>query len=826
MFNQASHRAMQGRRRLLATTSGAVLLATTLSAVHAQAQVASNEPATVGEVVVTASRRAQTVTSLPFNISAYGEEQLARANITSVASLTRQVPNFNIQDSGARSSASQIPIIRGLNASQPTGAAARYFQSPVGFYLGNAPITGSLPVFDVERIEVLRGPQGTLYGAGSLGGAVRIVPMGPELGEVSGLVTGSIGASAHSADPSYALAGAVNVPIGETMALRVNARHQYDGGFIDAHDVLKRQGESYVNGAPLLADPTDVAGSPAVYFNKKDYNYAKTDSVRAALLWEPTDAFSMTLAYDYAHSEGVGGNIDNNVFKGGPSPLDPRVVLEPTGDYERSIPMLEPWSRRTQLASLDASYDLGFATVSTTLAYGKTKGEVANDSTVALLGSPYGFFYTGTPANPRAVIPVNNLDSDRSYTQEIRIVSEAGGTIEYTAGAFFQQQKRYIGLKVYAPGASEQSFASGGARVPILLGGTYVPTLADSTAYIQDTNQDFKEASIYGDVTWNITKDWSLTGGARFFDQRFSSSLHNVSTLFLAEMFAENSDKSRDQIFKLNTSYRWSPGQQVYATWSQGFRRGGSNAFPTDQLIFEPAEMLTYEADRTDNFEIGAKGTQFGIYYSVSAFFIDWDKPQIDLSTPYNLFPIVANGSKAESKGVELELQGPIGPQGLSFSLGLAYSKARLSEDFSLPAGDGAGGVVPNAITGKSGDRLPGAPDWSGAGSVTYVQDLADGTLTYNLGFDFRGSTYNQLPSLSTNAPARRAPAYALFNGSLAYSTDNWDIELYGLNLADSRVRYASNIRTLASYAMVGDWGDAFAVSRPREVGLRLTRRW
>ncbi|KGB53070.1 TonB-dependent receptor precursor [Sphingopyxis sp. LC81] len=841
--------AARRRKAVLGTTGCMMALTAVLSTTPAMAQdsAQASEPSGDGDIIVTASRREQRVTDLPFNISAYGGEQIERANISSVASLTRQVPNFNIVDAGARTAAAQIPIIRGLNASQTSTNAARYFQSPVGFYSGNAPVTGSLPLYDISRVEVLRGPQGTLYGAGSLSGAVRVVPTDPKLGEVSGSVTGSVGKLSHSKDPSYAFGGIVNLPVGDTIAIRLVARQEHQGGFIDTRDVLKRQGDSYITGVPVLANTADVANSPAVYFTEKDYNYADTTFARAAIRWEPSDDFSVGLAYNFAKSKGVGGNIDNDSFGGGPSPLDPRIQLEPTGEYERSVPMLEPWNRRTELASLDASYDLGFATVSATVAYGKTRGRSSNDSTVSLLGSPYGFFYTGAPANPRAVIPVANNDRDQSWTEELRIVSKEGGFIDYTAGVFLQQQKRRIDLVVYAPGAGEQSFAAGGSRTPIYQGyfglpdATYIPTLADGTAYSQITHQKFREVSFFGDVTLNLSDNWSVTGGARVFKQKFSSNLNSFSTLFappgspevdgvgVQSRSSSNATKGTDQIFKVNTSYKLSGGGQVYATFSQGFRRGGANAFSTpadNPIIFEPAQLLTYKPDRTNNFEVGIKGSMSRIYYSLSAFYVDWKNPQIDLQTPFNLFPVVVNGSKAESKGFELELSGPIAVDGLSFNLGLAYARARLSEDFGLPAGDGGGSEVPNAIRGAKGDQLPGAPDWSGAGSLTYRHAAGKGEMTYNLGFDFRSGTWNQLRSQSTNTPASKQSGYIMFNGSIGYAIDDWNIELYGTNLLDKRAVYTANLRTLNSIATLGNWGNAYSVSRPREVGIRLSKSW
>lgn len=818
----------QFRRRHFVTTSALALMGMIAPVSAAWAQSASNDDTGAGDIVVTASRREETVSKLPFTISAYGGEQLERANVTSIAELTRQVANFNIQDNGPRTSQGAIPIIRGLNASAPTTAASRYFQSPVGFYLGNAPITGSFPLFDIQRVEVLRGPQGTLYGAGSLSGAVRIVPIAPVMGKFEGVASVWGELVSHSKDQTYGAQGAINIPVSENLALRVNGRYEREAGFIDYHDVFKRTNNDYVSGAPVLANPTDVANSPGVYFDDPDGNFTKTVSARAALRWQPTAELEVQLAYNYAHAEGRGSYTDNPTFTGGPSPLDPRQTLRPTGEYERSLPTLEPWSRRTQLATLDASYDLGFATLATTLAYGKTKGEVTNDSTVALLGVPYGVYYTGSPSNPRIVIPGGNPDTDRSFTEEVRLVSAKGGTFDYSIGAFFQQQRRDIGLHIYAPGADVQSAAAhGGSTVPIVLGGTYVPLRAgDNAAYIQDAVQHFEDYSAYADLTWHVTDRWQVTGGVRFFHQKFEQRLTALSTLFLFQLDNSTANTTNSQIFKANTSYQLDDKNQVYATFSQGYRRGGANSFPLQGPVLEPHALLNYVPDRTNNYEIGLKGTMSRIYYSIAAFYIDWNKPQIDTTTPFNLNPVVINGGKATSKGFEAELSGPIGTTGLSFNLGLAYAKARLTEGYSLPAGSGGGTVVQNAIVGIAGDRLPGAPDWSGAANIAYATSLGASTKgSVNFGMDFRSNRDVEVrtPNVDTN---QGIPGYALFNTSLVVERGKWKAELYSTNLLDKRVRLSAQNRNRTSLLRTGTWGNSYAVSKPREAGLRLSFAW
>jgi len=822
-----AHHAVRGSVSIVA------FLPALLASEAALAQTTGSAPGderAAGEIIVTATRRGEDITKIPFNISAYSGDELAKSNITSVTQLTQQVPNFTIQDNGGRAAASSIPIIRGINASQTTiGNSARYFQSPVGFYLGNAPVTGSVPLFDLERVEVLRGPQGTLYGAGALSGAVRLVPASPKLGKIEGLVTGSVSSTDHSSDPSYGFGAVLNLPIGDTLALRVAGKYDYEGGFIDQHDIFRRENNNYVNGKPILANPSDVAGSPGILFNKADINWTRTTAARASLLWQPSAATKVELSYNYVKMKGNGAPVETGAYPGGPFPVDPRLTIGPAGEYERSVPTLEPWDRETHLAALDISQDLGFATVSTTFALGHTKGQASGDTTVALLGVPYGFYYTGSPANPRTIIPVLNADKERTTTEEIRLVSNGDTRFSYIIGAFFQQQKKDIVLRVYDPGASEQSAAAnGGSTVPIAAGGTYIVTEPDGSSYNQITNQKFNDYSAYGELSYKLTDAWKITGGARVFHQTFSQHFLGASDFFFYTVDEAQHNTVNSQIFKVNTSYQLGDRTQLYATWSQGFRRGGSNSFPTQGAVAEPKQLLVYTPDKTNNYEVGIKGKVAGINYSADVFYVDWNHPQIDLLTPFNLTNAVVNGSKATSKGFEIEAFGPLGNTGFSFTAGLAYAKARIAEDFALPSNyfDGTQVVtVPDAIKGGKGDHLPGAPDWSGSFTLNYNTAVgASSKFGASFGVDYRGPTYNQLESSSVNIPVRKSDSYALLRGNISFDTGTWTFEIYGNNLTDRHVRVSRALRSFTSIANLGEWSDNSVVARPREIGLRVTK--
>ena len=812
----------------LATSSMVVGVALAASgAEHAQAAPAG-EATQPGEIIVTASRRSESVTKLPFNISAYGSQQLQSANITSVTALSQQVPNFVITDAGPGRSAGSIPIIRGINASVATSGRPRFFQSPVGIYLGNTPMTGSLPLMDVERVEVLRGPQGTLYGAGALAGAVRIIPAEPKLGTVSGEASGSVQALGHSRRLSNDQLGIINLPVGENAAFRVVARREYDAGFIDQNDIMRRESGNPAYALPILADPNDVASSPAVYYNKKDVNYSGAYSTRASFVWKPDDKFKFLASYSYSHVKGDGTPTDNYTYGGGPSKIDPRRILAPTGEYEKSIPTLQPYSGDTHSASLDLSYDMGFATLSGTAAYGRTKFESTSDATIGHLGAGFVYpYYVGNPMNPRYVDLADSRNDETNYTQEVRLVSKAGGPIDYTVGAFFQQQKRFLAYTINLPGADTQSAAAhGGSMVPILEGGTWVgPFFANSVSFDQAANQNYRDYSVYGDVTWHISPSWQVTGGARFARQTFAQRMIILSSIFPYNIDAREEDKLSRAIFKANTSYRISPNAQLYATFSQGFRRGGANTFPTTGPLLEPAELQTYKPDATNNYEIGVKGRVRGISFAADLFYIDWKNVQIDTATPFNAWDTVINGSAAVSKGAEIELTGPIGESGFSFSLGLAYARARLTEDFALPAGGGAADIIPGAITGFKGARLPGAPDFSGSGNLYYKFDVGnDSAMTFNIGADYRGSVVNGLALPSRAADTMKG--YALLRASVQLDVNKWQFQLFANNLADAHAVISKGARSAGSLRRTGAWGDNYLVTRPRQVGLRVTRNF
>ncbi|HKP79191.1 MAG TPA: TonB-dependent receptor, partial [Phenylobacterium sp.] len=568
---------------------------------------------TLSEIVVTATRRSEDVSKVPYNISVVGSDLIESRGLATFEDLTRQIPNLNLNAAGSRTVGAQRPVMRGLNASETNRQGAANEQAPVATYLGNVPAGDLFPIDDVERVEVLRGPQGTLYGAGALGGAIRIIPAEPELKRFTGSITGSVGSVSHSGDPDRSLAGVINVPLGETFAVRVSARRQHDAGFVDRHGVMVRQDGPL--SAPILATPGDVAGSSAVFKTVEDANWGRNTSVRASLKWEPIEALKVVAAYNFAQFKGDGGPDDNPHFTGGPDPLDPRITYPALGKYDVVLRNEEPYRRKSQMGSLDVSYDAGFATLSSTTSYTTTRGFNAPDITYLYLNLPssYQDYYVGNPRNPR----FNGLsiyrDHKKVFTQEVRLVSSSGGAFDYVIGGYYQRERSTDDLPLLFPGQADYADATGG----------FFLTSPNGESVLLAGRDKFSDKALFGELTWHVTPRWQVTGGARIFWQKFRRSLDiNLYTFGLPQVAEANASSIKGKtIFKINTSFEFAPGQNAYATFSQGFRRGGPNTFATTGVIREDAAFLTYKSDTVDNYEAGVKGRLgHGIRYTAAVF--------------------------------------------------------------------------------------------------------------------------------------------------------------------------------------------------------------
>jgi iron complex outermembrane recepter protein len=775
------------------------------------------------EVTVTATRRTQTLEAVPYSMSVVSADQLAQSGVTDLASLATEVPGLSMYEYGARLAGATVPIIRGINATgEPTRGFRTFEQAPVGTYIGNSPIDGYFELDDLKQVEVLRGPQGTLYGAGTLAGALRLIPNSPQLNSFSGLVEASGGRIDHSDGTGYTVRGVVNIPLGEVFAFRASAKYDYQPGFVNAYGLFARTNNS-VSGVPLLADPADPVTSPAIYREQKDWNYQKTFTGRASLLWKPVEAFTAEAAILHSGAQGDGGPQVNLDFPGGRSPLDPATVLPAGGPYQEFSQIDQPWSRYTNLTSLDLSYDSGFATVSSTSSYYTTTGSTLQDNTYSLAGLSNGGYlpyYAGVPTNPRFVYDEVFSDRAHTFTEEVRLVSKTSpdSLFDYVAGVFYEDQTREGAWTIAVPGTPEYQVAQG--CLPNCF--FNVSTAPGDVTFRQVDTQNFKDTSEFGELTWHFVTGGQITAGARHFNQKFTDAQSYDDYPFPTHLPAEPHESPASKtVGKVNPSYEYAKDQYVYALWSQGFRRGGANSVPLAGPFRESPLLSTYAPDKTNNYEGGLKGRfSNGMSYTIAVFDIKWDKPQISSSLPSGNLAVY-NANTAESKGVEFETMGPLFTPQLVYSVSFAYADAHLTSDFSLPANDGTqtGTIVPGLIHGSSGQQMPGSPKTSVSVGLNYEMILSAGYDLVLAGNGvYRSAVPMQLsPTLGVTS-VQYSSSYEIMNLSAAITHKPWRATLYCTNVLDRQ----NILVPPTQFNELDKLTNDYIVSPPREVGIRV----
>jgi outer membrane receptor protein involved in Fe transport len=823
-----SHVQPKGRCRLAMTPVGAAVFLAIYGPPNAAiAQQAVAVVDQLSEVTVTATRRTQTLEGVPYSISVVSGEQLEQADVTDIASLATQVPGLSLYDYGARLVGATVPIIRGINADSEPRGFRTFEQAPVGTYIGNSPIDGYFDLQDLKQVEVLRGPQGTLYGAGALGGALRLIPNSPELGTWAGKVEAGGSRTEHSSGTGYIVDGLINAPLGDTFAFRASAKYLYEPGFIDAYGLFKRTNSSYL-GIPLLANPADPVSSPAIYSSREDWNWEKTFTGRASMLWKPVESFSAELAFLNSNVQGDGGPQVNMAFPGGISPLDPLTTLPPGGRYQEFTQIDQPFSRYTNLASLDMSYDAGFATLSTTSSYYTTSGFTVEDQSYNLAGVDGGAFlpyYAGIPANPRFVFAQQFSDSAHTFTQEVRLVSKTdpASVLDYVLGFFYENQARTGNWYIANPGSPERAVAEG-CTGPAVFGASPPNCLLTSgpndLTFVQIDRQTFQDRSVFGELTWHFMPHGQITFGARHFSQSFTDAQSYLDYTFPTDLPATpRSEAASKTVGKVNPSYEYADHQYVYALWSQGFRRGGANSVPEAGIFQESPLLRTYAPDETNNYEAGLKGRfDNGLSYTFAVFDIRWSKPQIFASLPSGNLAVY-NANTAESKGFEVQSSGPLFLPGFGYTVGVSYADAKLTSDFSLPANNGLGVITPGELTGTAGEQLPGSPKTSVDATLTYSFVMpSDYELTTALNANYRTPIKFALaPTLGATAVSESS-SFQTLNYSVILTHKPWRLMAYVKNLLDKE----EVLVPPAQPNELNNLTDDVVVNRPREVGVRI----
>ena len=678
------------------------------------------------EEIVTATARETTVLDVPYNISTLSGVDIASRSILDNSELLRNFVGISSIDRGYRNAGTTSNIrIRGLNVDSsllqdyPVSAAAS-----VSTYVDNTPVFANFLLKDLKRVEVLRGPQGTLYGSGSLGGTIRYITNDP----VVGVNEGSFSYTASSVDGSDTIGNAAdlvyNLSIGEKFAYRVVLSKIDYPGITDYVNVLSTTDVEDIGGAgasigiPAIGDFgfSNFFTAPPVANTVKDADTVGVDFMRHKILVDLTENIDLTYTA-IRQEDNIGGRRQASygtryvLSSSCVSLLDPNCYNTTTyGKYENGALMLEPSNREVEMSVLEVTYDAPYNDLIFSSSSYERSGDSITDNTGFFAGtgtftSPaYGYFndFFGVGGNfatpPRPYAPTERQYTNDADTMELRLVSDLDtfDMFDYVVGIYDKVENQSRAQQTYVKGSNLWNYYYWG-----------VDYIVDPLEQDFDYNvaERIKTRAYFGELTYDFTSEVDVTIGVRNFQVDAVANMNSAFKLYDVFPVADTDENNESgRTTKINISYRpEGTGQHFFLTSSEGFRRGGVNAVPTDGPLAEDLGWVPFESDSVQNIEFGVKGTMDnGTYYNVSYYLVEWENPQLNTATPINGYYAVINGDEAETNGFDVELSGTVG--NFDWGFGYAYNQSRLTSDLFTPAD------IP-VLYAKSGAKLPGSPE-------------------------------------------------------------------------------------------------------------------
>ena len=786
-------------------------------------QANADESATLEEIVVTATRREMNASDIPFNISAITGDEIEAANITDVQELMRAMPGITVADGGGRfAENNNVITIRGLNV-DPSATDRRFLSDPtVSTYVGDTPVFANFVLKDIKRVEAMRGPQGTLYGSGSLGGTVRFVMNEPSTEKFDARIDTSIGTTSSSPGQNFSADIMLNIPLSDELAFRFSSGIIDNDGVIDYANVYATDAD----GIPL-AEGGDIAYGKPIYTNNKQADTVDVDYSKAALKWTPNDDFEATLTYMNQKGD-YGGR--RQVTSG------PDGWGEYYGDYEIGAVINEPSSNESEFTSLEMTYDLGFATLSSSTSQYDRSYEGISDNTGFFAAKGWLYWY-GYGYMPRPAMAAERQNSEKAFVQELRLVSNGDQNVDWTIGAFYMDQEASAAQQTRARGFQEWWAAASGP-VP------YQGYLADppysyiGLYYNPDSNitfdwthdRAFTDFALFGEVTWNLSEKLAATVGARYFDNEDKvTSQTSFPIFYVYNPTIEDTQEDSDTLLKFNLAWDYSETTMVYGTISEGYRRGGTNAAPVrpDESFPNDPEWSSFGSDTVMNYEVGIKSQLDRLNYTMSAFYVDWSDPQVNVATPSGAYYAVANGNSASSKGIETEFNWAFSDAITMFG-GYTYVDASLSNDLYLhDASDLTSGK--SELRATNGAQLPGTPKNTINIGAKHEQILDSGLLLITRvdGYyqsDVENSILNIDPDWATTLDG-----FDLWFMSTTLVADHWTASLVAKNLFNERGTVATYKEEYMTSDVVNGFygtGQKDFITAPRTITLKASYRF
>ncbi|HTL49098.1 MAG TPA: TonB-dependent receptor [Steroidobacteraceae bacterium] len=762
-------------------------------AVVAQQQPPVPQSADLDAVIVTARKREETLLDIPQEIQAISQQQLERANLDSVEDFSRFVPSLSYT---ATVPGRGTIYFRGVADDSSSFIA----DASAAIYLDEQPLTQSslqpeIRLIDIERIEALPGPQGTLYGASSQAGTLRYITNKPD----PTAFTTDVSLDAYTVDhgdEGYEVSGVVNVPLADNVALRVVGFSARDAGFID--NIFGTSLGGTFDNAEFVED---------------DVNHSEHLGGRAALRWLPNENWTVDagVVYQQMRANSYAEEDLSNGINGHTELAGRELSVVRFLDESRS----DEW---TQLA-LTLQGDLGFAQFTSATSYFTRRIAYHQDNTdyTFYLSHAFGANYAVYDLGPD---PVGLGWRDGPFTDRIAQEFRLQGSSEkftWVTGLFYEHIDEgfnfFSRIQDYedTPGfTARQYYAIYYNEDPIEPGST------DNAFYHAKNNQTTEQYAAFGELTWSPNDDWSFTAGLRWFDhtrQRtyYTQQPNGHSSSLLPT--AENS--TSDFTKKLSVQYNFNENAMVYALYSDGFRAGGRNVVRPNTVL--PAD---YEADFLDNYEVGFKsrwaGGRFGL--NLTAFQMEWKDYQIEVVDPGPLFAIlVANVGDAEIKGVTLDVSAYLWDSlDVGLNLQLLDPKTKANEPLL--------GLLP-------GDRLPFSAKEKGSiwAEYTFPGELAGGHVYTRLQWTYTGNSLNGLPTPIVDDAGNVVdivdpdlqPAYQITDFKVGLSAGDWEVYAYVDNLFDERAILFNQFTELGLHT-----NDLRTVNDPRTWGVGFTKSW
>ncbi|HEX9303444.1 MAG TPA: TonB-dependent receptor [Thermoanaerobaculia bacterium] len=767
------------------------------------------------EVTVTATKREETIHNIPFSVAAPTEDVLRERGVENVEQVAANVASFTVQNLGPGQS--QIAI-RGVSSGQIARDQPGVKES-VGVYLDESVIslslfTPDLDLFDLSRVEVLRGSQGTLFGSGSLGGTVRYITNQPELGatRVFGELTGS---TISGGNQGGNIKAGFNAPLGDTAALRVVGFYDRLAGWMDA-----------------------VQPDLSV---KKNVNTGDRYGFRASVQIAPNDRLTLTPRFVYQKVEMDGWNrIDiYNILANPFTTTRPQVTL---GDRKLFTQINEPFTDKFYLGDLTAKYNFGNVVLTSITSYTNRDILVVRDAT-ALTGSITGGSI-GLPANIYTLnAPLDDATKAKAWTEELRL---SGGQDRFfwILGGFYADSKRDYGQNLLVTGFEDTAAADG--LPPSTWGpmGTRGLRAPKDSLFFSDLHYHLKQYAAFAEATFAATDRLKLTGGLRYYhfdenkDQIFDGIFAQDNT-GISLVSQPGSTSANGVAPRLIATYKATDATNLNVQIAKGFRLGGIND-PLNVPLCTPQDLVTFGGreswkDETAwNYEIGSKSRIMGGRgsFNVSAFYVDIRDLQVTVTAGSCSSRLIFNVPKARSVGAELEFAAAPDNH-FDFAVSAGYNDSTLRS--TVTSTDAMGNV--SVVSGiQSGERLPSVPKFQAALAATYQTPITPevrGYLTGNythVGSRFTQVGDDQLGVLDLNSFAPHTiggpltqstftynpelPAYDIVNLRLGARFSNFDVALFANNVTDERAFLALD-RERGTRARIG-----YLTNQPRTFGI------